>query len=373
MENLESLDCGICSNTYNDNANIPYLLTCKENHTMCSTCVNTQLKKEPGSFTCPWDREVIPQRNLADFVVNSDLLYIAQNVQLLISNVNSCPAPMCPKHNKCIDLVCIDCREKICNHCEFDEKHCDHQIRSLEEFDQIVSRSKVLCKNNLTKINEIEIQRRAIVDKRQDELIQKIENFFDEMILSEKKKQIGYIKALLAEERTFKQEDIDIMNMFKRYKTLFKDEEVQEENKDQVEEREVEREGLQALGIQQILEEAKEEQDNQENIENLKDLETDKFELAVEEERIKEFKIEDWVILKNKENEDIKRKVDKFKLVFDLDLVEKIQKNSLLAVIFDDKTWNNPLTQSNLPEIHSETLPSCLILPSKLNLLLLLY
>ena len=365
MDNLESLDCGICNVTYNDNNNVPYLLTCKENHTMCSSCITKQLNKEPGEFTCPWDREVIPQRNLADFVVDSDLLYIAQNFQVLISNANSCPAPnLCPKHNKCIDLVCIDCREKICNHCGFDEKHLDHQIKSLEEFDQIISRLTVLCRNHLNKINEVEIRRKAIIDKREDELIQKVEEFFEKIVLNEKKKQIDRIKVLFAKERRFRQEDVDMINMIKRYKTLLKNGDVQEENKEQQQESEVEGEDQPELSSGKIFEEVKEGQDNQENIENLEDL-NEKFGLAIEEDILQKFKIEDWVMLKEKENEDIKTRVDNFKLDFDSDLVEKIQNNSLLTLIFDDKTWNNPLTQPNLPETHFETLPSCPILSGK--------
>ena len=40
---------------------------------------------------------------------------------------------ICAEHNKKQDIICVDCRQKICSHCALFSKHKNHCVKSEED------------------------------------------------------------------------------------------------------------------------------------------------------------------------------------------------------------------------------------------------
>jgi hypothetical protein len=52
---------------------------------------------------------------------------------------------LCPKHKRKIEIICIDCKERICSQCALFDDHRQHNIKMEQEvLDEITNRSECL-------------------------------------------------------------------------------------------------------------------------------------------------------------------------------------------------------------------------------------
>ena len=97
---------------------------------------------------------------------------------------------MCPKHKKVVDIVCIDCKERICSNCALFGNHKGHDIREeVAVLDEINIRQEALSElfnivsqSAASKPDEQQVQKiNTLYRKKADDLRMKLRNKFKQM------------------------------------------------------------------------------------------------------------------------------------------------------------------------------------------------
>ena len=121
----EHFSCQICFTPYDDKDRLPRIIPCGNGHTICSTCIQGLLNTQEF-FRCPIDRVLIPlvERKITEFAQNLELKGLIELFQA---------TEYCKEHSfKVIDLICLQCKVKICTLCE-KQKHRNHDTEILDE------------------------------------------------------------------------------------------------------------------------------------------------------------------------------------------------------------------------------------------------
>ena len=71
---------------------------------------------------------------------------ITRNSMISTGKPESIPeGDMCPKHKRKIEIICIDCKERICSNCALFDDHRLHNIKmETEVLEEITTRSECL-------------------------------------------------------------------------------------------------------------------------------------------------------------------------------------------------------------------------------------
>ena len=115
LPEIPSIDCPVCYQTFDPEKNIPVIFSC--NHTFCRDC---SYKIRPQ---CPICKENII-RNVNEYTITYNFALIELMKQIEVIQW----LPLCPTHNKSIDMICHDCSELICPDCH-DSAHAHHLLR----------------------------------------------------------------------------------------------------------------------------------------------------------------------------------------------------------------------------------------------------
>eukprot|EP00826_Nyctotherus_ovalis_P056921 TRINITY_DN7768_c0_g5_i1.p1 TRINITY_DN7768_c0_g5~~TRINITY_DN7768_c0_g5_i1.p1 ORF type:complete len:272 (+),score=82.50 TRINITY_DN7768_c0_g5_i1:70-885(+) len=181
MLDFSELSCTKCRKAFNMADRVPRLLA-ECGHTICSTCLSSLLLQSPDSqgFECPEDGIVCGsnKRSCEDFPKNLSLLRILEKQQPApkVENKNVCPA-----HKKNLEIVCVDCKKRLCSKCALFDGHRAHDLRTeedvhnelmlrrelLEDMLQMVTDNEQIFsrKDELSVVYEQCIKKKAALDK----------------------------------------------------------------------------------------------------------------------------------------------------------------------------------------------------------------
>jgi len=170
MNSFEDLDnnlkCPICSHPYHSETNIPLIIPCRESHTICSQCLSTLLAK-PGKFHCPLDGTSPKDKN--EFELNKAL------IQAIEDN--------CKEHpTRKLDLICKQCRCKICLACEKRGKHQGHETLLVEEYEKKFVTKLEETNKCLDRICNVQTLKESILKTKEAELIKHLDVVINEYI-----------------------------------------------------------------------------------------------------------------------------------------------------------------------------------------------
>ena len=175
MNFQESLTCPICFGQYDAEEHIPRILPCGNGHSICSACILHLLFSSDANLQCPFDRSNmrLKERSLADFPQNLALKYFL---------VENNPITFCQVHgNKKLDIVCLQCRCRICYICE-KRQHQGHKTELLEDVMLRVKEKATKFKECIHIIEDARTKRNALIEKKESKLRDAIDKTFEDYI-----------------------------------------------------------------------------------------------------------------------------------------------------------------------------------------------
>ena len=187
LNSIEDLDttlkCPLCSHTYHNENNIPLIIPCQQNHTICSQCLSSLLAK-PGKFHCPLDGTSPIQKgeDKIEFEMNKAF------IQKIEDNCQHHP-------NRKLDLICKQCRCKICLACEKKGEHKGHETILLEEYERKFIMKLEEAQESVAKLNEIQSLKQNVLKSREKELLETLDILINEHI-----EKVNTKKAKMQEE-----------------------------------------------------------------------------------------------------------------------------------------------------------------------------
>jgi len=195
MNTLSELTCMKCNEVFNLTTHIPRLLA-ECGHTLCTLCIK-DLTTKSMVFKCPDDGILcgISKKAPEEFPKNLSLIRVIERQSANKENVN-----LCAIHNKRLEIVCIDCKKRLCSKCALFEGHRVHELRPEEDVYSEIMLRKELLQDMLEMVNdshELISHKNKLEDAyekceaKEEEFKNKIEKKFNECIslLNEKKTQ----------------------------------------------------------------------------------------------------------------------------------------------------------------------------------------
>jgi len=125
MEN-GSLSCQICFLSYDSQDHEPRIIPfC--GHNLCLTCLINILNQTTNLFKCPFCTAEfkLKKKQPSSFPKNLPLISMIEERKA---------QETCSVHHSQLEMVCIDCKEKICNKCALKGSHRGHEIDVLADF-----------------------------------------------------------------------------------------------------------------------------------------------------------------------------------------------------------------------------------------------
>jgi hypothetical protein len=123
---LGSLSCPVCSTHFDSSSHEPrFFPSC--GHNLCVSCLGNLLKNVTDTIPCPCCQAdvKIKKKNIAYFPKNWPLIS-------LIEKRNS--QQICQTHHTHIEMICLECKEKICSKCALKGNHKGHDIDVIHDF-----------------------------------------------------------------------------------------------------------------------------------------------------------------------------------------------------------------------------------------------
>jgi len=171
LNSIEDLDttlkCPLCSQSYHSENHIPLIIPCKQNHTICSQCLSSLLAK-PGKFHCPLDGSTPIQKDKDKIEFEMNKAFI----QKIEDNCQHHP-------NRKLDLICKQCRCKICLACEKKGSHQGHETLLVDEYERKFIMKLEEAQESLGKLNDIHSLKQNVLQARENELLQTLDTFID--------------------------------------------------------------------------------------------------------------------------------------------------------------------------------------------------
>ncbi|XP_076118598.1 zinc-binding protein A33-like [Alosa pseudoharengus] len=140
---VEDLSCPVCQDIFKS----PVMLTCS--HSVCKECL-TQFWESKGVRECPLCRK----RSSNDPPL---LNLILKNVCEAFLHERSSETLLCSRHNRKLELYCLEDNEPVCLVCRDSEKHQQHNFSPISEIAAGL-REKVMAKLQAQKNNMKDIQ-----------------------------------------------------------------------------------------------------------------------------------------------------------------------------------------------------------------------
>lgn len=336
MDLSETLQCRICNVFYNTTTNIPLLLPCSTNHTMCSSCIKDSLAQNKP-FLCPWDREKLnlPNQELSAFITNSEMLDCVQNSPI-IPPIDS--SKLCKTHQKELDMYCLTCKVKVCYLCKHEEEHMMHTDNVDFSSNIAAQVDSIICniEKQAAEADDLLEKKGIAVQQKKEELLMEVNSIYQKFIGDIQEQQLiqtESIEAYFQQKYASSNEGQKDTNFVKSLKSIIKkirgekEEELEpkEEHKNEGHEREEEQKD-------QIIEDKPKEQ-------NQEDLETLKCSLFGEMTGSKIADIKDWLQTKRRENSQTDQKLKTLTLIFNQEIVQTFKEVPI--VLFDSQSHNN--------------------------------
>jgi len=165
MLDLGELSCIKCHEVFNTTDRIPRLLA-ECGHTLCSLCISSLIKSDNSNsngFKCPDDGILCGALKKAaeEFPKNLSLLRILEKQQQkqINESANSkekIPENQCAVHKRKLEIVCIDCKIKLCSKCALFEGHRTHDLRTEEDVQSELNARKECLQEMLQMVAENE-------------------------------------------------------------------------------------------------------------------------------------------------------------------------------------------------------------------------
>jgi len=137
MQN-QNLSCPICTCDYNLDENVPKNLpTC--GHTICAKCLQNTFHY--NKLQCPFDKSKFPHGLTRDsFTTNYALLDLIGENSIW---------EICQLHNKRLELMCSEDKQKLCSECALFGNHKGHDITQIIDKKPIIEKNTNLLTNLL--------------------------------------------------------------------------------------------------------------------------------------------------------------------------------------------------------------------------------
>ena len=159
MLEIGELSCVKCHNLFNSTERVPRLLP-ECGHTLCSACIAGLLKGAHGGvFECPEDKYQLVfdlkcrtscgmgKKQAEDFPKNQSLLQLLakqahaekerekekENMGKSKAGRESKGEAECGQHKRKFEIVCVDCKMRLCSKCALFGGHRNHDIRAEED------------------------------------------------------------------------------------------------------------------------------------------------------------------------------------------------------------------------------------------------
>lgn len=123
---LDCFSCPICISPYDKSHFEPRIIpNC--GHSLCLHCLNQILGESPQSFKCPLCARPF-------YMIQLSSSHFPKNFLAINLIEESSKSDRCQEHKATLDLICVDCKTKICNKCVFKGTHKDHKVDIHEDF-----------------------------------------------------------------------------------------------------------------------------------------------------------------------------------------------------------------------------------------------
>ena len=150
MLSFNELTCTRCHEVFNMTSRIPRLLT-ECGHTLCTSCISSLLTQGNSGFPCSEDGIIcgVNKKEAAEFPKNLSLIGILESgvTKRRRQNENNCLV-----HGKKLELVCTDCKMRLCSKCAIFDGHRSHQLRSEDDMHNEAIIRKNLLQDMLRRI-----------------------------------------------------------------------------------------------------------------------------------------------------------------------------------------------------------------------------
>eukprot|EP00826_Nyctotherus_ovalis_P034372 TRINITY_DN2852_c0_g1_i4.p1 TRINITY_DN2852_c0_g1~~TRINITY_DN2852_c0_g1_i4.p1 ORF type:complete len:255 (+),score=58.87 TRINITY_DN2852_c0_g1_i4:164-928(+) len=150
MLSFNDLTCARCHEIFNMTSRIPRLLT-ECGHTLCTSCISLLLSQSDSGFPCSEDGIICgaDKKEAAEFPKNLSLIGILENEAARRKKQNE---GMCSIHKKRLELMCMDCKVRLCSKCAIFDGHRSHQLRSEDDVHSEAMIRKNLLQDMLRRI-----------------------------------------------------------------------------------------------------------------------------------------------------------------------------------------------------------------------------
>lgn len=139
----QALSCPICTRLYDVKEHEPRIIPfC--GHSLCLKCLKKILNENAETCKCPLCNTGFPQPS-------TEIGAFPKNYAILDLVDTKVPREFCPIHKSQLELICMDCKCKICNKCVFKGVHRDHEVDLLENFNSDIEAKIKDIQNTLAK------------------------------------------------------------------------------------------------------------------------------------------------------------------------------------------------------------------------------
>ena len=132
MLDLGELTCIKCHENFNTTDRTPRLLA-ECGHTLCSCCIALLIKSATNGFKCPDDGILCgaSKKTHEEFPKNLSLLRILEKQAR--GSKGEKKSENCNIHKRKLEIVCIDCKARLCSKCALFDGHRTHDLRTEED------------------------------------------------------------------------------------------------------------------------------------------------------------------------------------------------------------------------------------------------
>ena len=153
---MENLTCPKCSNPFDELNHKPRMFS-NCGHTFCTKCILSMVTKiNCEILKCPDEEERCPgfkvSRGIDSFPVNKLVLNFVQKSNKIKSSKTvkiEDEKPICPEHNKIMDIVCLTDSIPICSNCALFGTHQSHKFLTNLDFQKQTEQAIQMTENML--------------------------------------------------------------------------------------------------------------------------------------------------------------------------------------------------------------------------------
>jgi len=135
--------CGNCQKPFDRDSHIPKLLPfC--GHSICDVCLQQLLQTSSPQFSCPFDS--ISYEKSTKFSDNLYILEVIKNQGLRgsVGRRASTGQGLCKRHERVLEMYCLNCETKICSECALFDAHRGHNVHKADVVTTLKQQAELL-------------------------------------------------------------------------------------------------------------------------------------------------------------------------------------------------------------------------------------